>query len=117
MADRCRVQIAQPIVGAAEWEAVRAPIEAGWLAQGPLVAEFESRFAARHEVGAAVARRPRPQAADDIRSFRHTLCRRSVTFLIAGECATCSVANPLLGCTDKADPDYVGRQFHAMGDL
>lgn len=55
MADYRNVQIAQPIVGAEEWEAVRVPIETGWLTQGPLVAEFESRFAARHEVGAAVA--------------------------------------------------------------
>jgi dTDP-4-amino-4,6-dideoxygalactose transaminase len=55
LADRRKVQIAQPIVGAEEWEAVRAPIEAGWLTQGPLVAEFESRFAARHGVDAAVA--------------------------------------------------------------
>ena len=47
--------MAQPIVGVEEWEAVRAPIEAGWLTQGPHVAEFESLFAARHEVEAAVA--------------------------------------------------------------
>lgn len=55
MIDRREVQIAQPIVGVEEWEAVRAPIEAGWLTQGPHVAEFENLFAARHDVGAAVA--------------------------------------------------------------
>jgi dTDP-4-amino-4,6-dideoxygalactose transaminase len=50
-----RVSIAQPATGVEEWEALRAPLETGWLTQGPQVAEFERLFAARHEVGHALA--------------------------------------------------------------
>ncbi len=50
-----RIQIAQPALGEEEWLALRAPIESGWLTQGPKVAEFERAFAARHKVRHAIA--------------------------------------------------------------
>ena len=49
------IPIAQPCVGDAEWEAVREPLESGWLTQGPKVAAFERRFAERHGVARALA--------------------------------------------------------------
>lgn len=42
------VQISTPATGEAEWLALREVLESGWLTQGPKVAEFERRFAARH---------------------------------------------------------------------
>jgi perosamine synthetase len=39
------IPITKPVLGEAELEAMRAPIEAGWVVQGPQVAEFERRFA------------------------------------------------------------------------
>jgi dTDP-4-amino-4,6-dideoxygalactose transaminase len=50
-----RIQISTPSMGEAEWEAVRGPIESGWLTQGPKVAEFEEAFATRHATGHALA--------------------------------------------------------------
>src|SRR5687768_9682761 len=43
-ARRLRVPIAKPSFGEEELEALRAPIESGWVVQGPRVAEFEERF-------------------------------------------------------------------------
>jgi perosamine synthetase len=40
-----RVPITRPVIGDAELEAVRRPLESGWVVQGQFVAEFESRFA------------------------------------------------------------------------
>lgn len=54
MKKRC-IQIAQPVTGEEEWIAVKDPIFSGWLTQGPKVAEFETRFAQRHEVKHALA--------------------------------------------------------------
>lgn len=49
------IQISQPSMGAEEWEALKAPIESGWITQGPKVAAFEKRFAERHDVKHALA--------------------------------------------------------------
>ncbi len=49
------VALSLPCVGDDEWQALREPLESGWLTQGPKVAEFEDAFAARHRVAHAVA--------------------------------------------------------------
>ena len=49
------IAIAMPCTGEEEWQALRAPLESGWLTQGPKVAEFEQAFAARHDVRHALA--------------------------------------------------------------
>jgi len=50
-----RVALSRPAVGDDEWQALRGPLESGWLTQGPKVAEFEVAFAARHSVAHGVA--------------------------------------------------------------
>lgn len=47
--------IAQPVLGDDEWQAVKEPIESGWVTQGPKVGEFEKLFAHRHQVQHALA--------------------------------------------------------------
>ncbi len=49
------IQIAAPFLGDEEWQALRGPLESGWLTQGPHVAEFERSFARRHGVSHGVA--------------------------------------------------------------
>ena len=49
------IHIAKPDTGEEEWQALRGPLESGWLTQGPKVAAFENAFAARHEVKHALA--------------------------------------------------------------
>jgi dTDP-4-amino-4,6-dideoxygalactose transaminase len=49
------VAIARPSVGEAEWNALRQPLESGWLTQGPIVGQFERAFAERHGVAHALA--------------------------------------------------------------
>ncbi len=49
------IQISAPSLGNEEWEALREPLESGWLTQGPKVAEFERHFAAHHGVEHALA--------------------------------------------------------------
>jgi perosamine synthetase len=49
------IAISLPATGEDEWQAVRESIFSGWLAQGPKVAEFEKRFAERHQVNHALA--------------------------------------------------------------
>jgi dTDP-4-amino-4,6-dideoxygalactose transaminase len=55
MDKRRTIQISQPDTGEEEWQAVREPLETGWLTQGPKVAAFERAFAARHRVKHALA--------------------------------------------------------------
>lgn len=49
------IPISQPSMGNEEWEALREPIQTGWITQGPKVKEFEKLFATRHEVKHALA--------------------------------------------------------------
>lgn len=49
------VPIAAPCLGEEEWQALREPIETGWLTQGPKVGAFERAFAEAHGVRRAVA--------------------------------------------------------------
>lgn len=49
------IQISSPSLGEEEWEALRVPLMSGWLTQGPSVADFEQKFAKRHEVSRALA--------------------------------------------------------------
>ena len=49
------IQIAEPTVGELELDALRDPIESGWLTQGAKVAEFERIFAERHQTAHALA--------------------------------------------------------------
>jgi len=42
-------------MGIEEWEALKAPIESGWITQWPKVKEFETAFAERHHVKHALA--------------------------------------------------------------
>ena len=50
-----QIPIAAPSLGDEEWQALREPLESGWLTQGPKVAEFEQAFAERHQVEHALA--------------------------------------------------------------
>lgn len=55
MSDATRIEIAKPSLGDDEWNALRGPLQSGWLTQGPKVAEFETKFAALHDVPHAIA--------------------------------------------------------------
>src|SRR5437762_7951237 len=55
MTRRRSIHIASPSVGQEEWQALREPLESGWLTQGAKVRAFEEAFAARHDVRHAVA--------------------------------------------------------------
>jgi dTDP-4-amino-4,6-dideoxygalactose transaminase len=50
-----QIPIAAPSLGDEEWQALREPLESGWLTQGPKVAAFEEAFATRHGVSHALA--------------------------------------------------------------
>ena len=49
------IQIALPVTGEEEWNALKEPLLSGWITQGPRVAEFEEKFADRHSVKHAFA--------------------------------------------------------------
>lgn len=55
MMEQRRIQISQPCTGEEEWQALREPLEGGWLTHGPKVTAFEQAFAERHGVPCAVA--------------------------------------------------------------
>ncbi|MGH6959027.1 MAG: DegT/DnrJ/EryC1/StrS family aminotransferase, partial [Dongiaceae bacterium] len=55
MDSRRVIAIARPDTGDEEWQALREPLQTGWLTQGPKVAAFEKAFAARHGVKHAIA--------------------------------------------------------------
>lgn len=55
MDSRRVIHIAKPDTGDEEWQALREPLQTGWLTQGPKVAAFEKAFAARHGVKHAIA--------------------------------------------------------------
>jgi len=50
-----RIDISLPSVGDEEWQALRSPLDSGWLTQGAQVAQFETDFASRHQVRHALA--------------------------------------------------------------
>ncbi len=53
------IAIAEPYLGDEEFAALSAPLERGWLTQGPEAAEFERRFAETYgdEAAAEIAGR------------------------------------------------------------
>lgn len=53
--EKRNIPISLPSMGIEEWEACKAPIESGWITQGPKVKEFETIFAKRHKVKHALA--------------------------------------------------------------
>jgi perosamine synthetase len=53
--DKRMIPIALPVTGEDEWHAVKESIMSGWLTQGPKVAEFEKKFAKKHQVNHALA--------------------------------------------------------------
>lgn len=55
MINKRTIQIATPYMGSEEWQALREPLETGWLTQGPKVAAFEKAFAEYHGVRHALA--------------------------------------------------------------
>jgi perosamine synthetase len=55
MINKKSIQISQPSMGEAEWQALREPIFSGWITQGPKVREFENKFAQIHKVKHAIA--------------------------------------------------------------
>jgi perosamine synthetase len=53
--EKRNIPISLPSMGKEEWEALKIPIESGWITQGPKVKEFETMFAERHDVKHALA--------------------------------------------------------------
>lgn len=49
------VNLSEPNIGDEELEAVLTPLKTGWLTQGPIVGEFETDFAHKHQVEHALA--------------------------------------------------------------
>ena len=55
MSETRHIPIARPATGEEEWQALREPLESGWITQGPKVAAFQDAFARRHRVRHAFA--------------------------------------------------------------
>jgi len=55
--EKRNIPISIPSMGVEEWEALKAPIESGWITQGPKVKEFEDNLAkylqVKHVIGVA----------------------------------------------------------------
>lgn len=49
------IPISLPVTGDEEWQALKEPLETGWLTAGPKVRDFEDAFAERHQVKYAIA--------------------------------------------------------------
>lgn len=49
------IHISTPSMGKEELEALKTPIETGWITSGPKVREFENKFAERHQVNHSIA--------------------------------------------------------------
>ena len=49
------IPLARPSLGDEEWQALRGPLQSGWVTQGPQVKAFEVAFAKRHTVKHAFA--------------------------------------------------------------
>ena len=49
------IPISLPATGNQEWQALKEPLETGWLTAGPKVRAFEEAFAERHQVKHAIA--------------------------------------------------------------
>ena len=49
------IPISLPVTGDDEWQALKEPLETGWLTAGPKVRAFEDAFAERHQVKYAIA--------------------------------------------------------------
>lgn len=50
-----KIQIAIPNLGIEEFDAIKKPLETGWLTQGPFVRQFEIDFSAKHKVKHSLA--------------------------------------------------------------
>ena len=55
MIKKRNIPISIPDTGTEEWEAIREPLETGWITSGPKVKEFETLFAEMHGVKHAFA--------------------------------------------------------------
>ena len=53
--EKRNIPISLPVTGNDEWQALKEPLETGWLTAGPKVRVFEDAFAERHQVKYAVA--------------------------------------------------------------
>ena len=53
--EKRNILISQPVLGDEEWQALKQPLESAWVTQGPKVKEFETAFAAIHDVNHALA--------------------------------------------------------------
>lgn len=52
---REKIQISTPVTGKEEWEALREPLETGWLTSGPKVQAFETLFSEIHGLEHSIA--------------------------------------------------------------
>lgn len=53
--EKRKIPISIPVMGDEELEALKAPIQTGWLTSGPKVSEFEKEFSEIHNVKHAIA--------------------------------------------------------------